>query len=84
MLPGVQSLPTQLLYYSNLIVLCNCNVLLDPEGPVNVQRVLVQRQHEHNQDKERVEHGEVEDGHVPQLSQSLRRFRLMLRGREKK
>ena len=65
------------LSYSNLIVLCNCYVLLHPEGPVNVERVLVQGQHEDNEHKERVEHGEVEDGHVPQLFESLRCFRLL-------
>ena len=34
---------------SNLIVLRNRYVLLHAERPVNVQRVLVQSQHEHNQ-----------------------------------
>jgi hypothetical protein len=42
-----------------------------------VERVLVQGQHEDNEHKERVEHGEVEDGHVPQLFESLRCFRLL-------
>ena len=68
---------------SNLIVLRNRYVLLHAERPVNVQRVLVQSQHEHNQHEQRVEHGEVEDGHVAQLLQSLRRFGLVGGERDK-
>ena len=59
------------MYQSNLIGLCDCDVLLDPERPVNVENVFVERQHEHDQHEERVEHCKIEDGHVAQLFQAL-------------
>ena len=55
---------------SDLVIFSEGPVLLDPEGPVNVQDVLVQRQHEHNQHEQRVEHGKEEHRLVPQLLQS--------------
>ena len=62
------------MYQSNLIGLCDCYVLLDPERPVNVEDIFVERQHEHDQHEERVEHCEIEHGHVAQLFQALLDF----------
>ena len=56
---------------AHLVSFCDGDVLLDAERPVDVQHVLVQRQHEHDEDEESIEHGEVEDSHVPQLLQPL-------------
>ena len=70
-MPHASSLMQACMYQSNLIGLCDCDVLLDPERPVNVENVFVERQHEHDQHEEGVEHGEKEYGFVSQLLQSL-------------
>ena len=50
-----------------LVIWSNCPVFPASEWPVDVQCVLVECQHKHNQDEESVEHGEKEDGLVSQL-----------------
>ena len=57
-------------YPSDLSIISEREVLLDPKGPVNVEHVLVQRQHEHDKHEQGVEHREEEDRFVPQLLQS--------------
>ena len=59
---------------SNLIGLSDCDVLLDAQWPVYVEDVLIQRQHEHDEYEEGVEHGKVEHSHVPQLLQAFSDF----------
>ena len=59
---------------SNLIAFSDCDVLLDSQRPVYMEDVLVQRQHEHDEDKEGVEHGKVEHSHVPELLQAFSDF----------
>ena len=58
-------------------ILRDGRVLLDAPGPVDVEGVLVQGQHEDDQDEEGVEDGEEEDGLVAQLLQAGRRFSLL-------
>ena len=53
-----------------------CNVLLDAPGPGDIEHVLVEGQHEHNQHEQRVEDGEEEDRPVPQLLEPRRNFNL--------
>ena len=50
-----------------LFILCIRDVLLHAEGPVDVERVLVQGEHEDDEDEEGVEHREEEDHLVAQL-----------------
>merc|ERR1719150_727546 len=57
--------------YQNLVVIRDGDVSLDSKWPVDVKNVLVEGQHEHNQHEEGVEHGEKEDGLVPQFLQPL-------------
>ena len=52
---------------SNLVGLCDGDVLLDSKGPVYVEHVFVEGQHEHDENEERVEHREVEHCHVAKL-----------------
>ena len=52
---------------SDLLIFGVCDVLLHAKRPVDVQRVLVQGEHEHDEDEQRVKHGEEEDHFVPQL-----------------
>ena len=58
----------------NLIGLSDCDVLLDPERPVDVEDVFVEREHEHDQHEQRVEHCEIEHCHVAQLFEALLDF----------
>ena len=55
---------------SNLIVIGDGNVGLHTEGPVNVENVFVEGQHEDNQDEEGIEHGEEKHRLVSQLLKS--------------
>ena len=50
-----------------LFILCIRDVLLHAERPVDVERVLVQGEHEDDEDEERVEHRKEEDHLVAQL-----------------
>ena len=59
-----------------LFIFSDSNVLLDAEWPVDVQGVLVQRQHEDDQDEESVKHREEEHGLVPEFLQVVLDFRL--------
>ena len=52
---------------SNLVGFCDGDVLLDSEGPVYVEHVFVEGQHEHDENEERVEHRKVEHCHVAKL-----------------
>ena len=52
-----------------LFILSDGDVLFDAEGPVDVQRVLVEGEHEDDEHEEGVEHREEEDGLVAQLLQ---------------
>ena len=61
---------------SNLSIIRQGEVLLDAPGPVDVQHVLVQRQHEHDQHEQRVEHREEEHRFVPQLFEPSSNFSL--------
>ena len=61
---------------SNLIILRDGNVLLDAKRPVDVEDVLVEGQHEHDQHKQRVEDGKEKDGLVAQLLQARGQFGL--------
>ena len=63
------------------MILSDGNVLLDAEGPIDVQDVLVERQHEHDQHKQRVEDGKEKDGLVAQLLQTRGQFGLKKNGR---
>ena len=54
-----------------LIIISDGDVGLDSKWPVDVENILVQSQHEDNQDEEGVEHGEKEHGLVSQLLQPL-------------
>ena len=54
-----------------LIIISDGDVGLDSKWPVDVENILVQSQHEDNQDEEGVEHGEEEYSLVSQLLQSL-------------
>ena len=56
---------------SNLLILCDGNVFLDAKWPVDVEGILVQREHEYDQNEERVEDREEEDCLVSQLHQAL-------------
>ena len=55
---------------TNLFIFRICDILLHTKGPVDVERVLVQGEHEDDEDEQRVEHGEEEDHFVPQLLES--------------
>ena len=55
----------------HLFILRDGDVLLDSQRPINVEDVLVQSQHEHDQHEESVEHGEEEDGLVAELAEAL-------------
>ena len=55
---------------TNLIVICNCNIGLDSKGPVNMENIFVEGQHEHNQDEQGVEHGKEEHRFVSKFLQS--------------
>ena len=59
--------PKKITTASNLIIIGDSNVGLDTEGPVNVENVLIEGQHEDNQDEEGIEHGEKEHWLIPQL-----------------
>ena len=59
-----------------LVIWSDGPVLLSSEWPVDVERVLVEGQHEHDQDEKGVEDGEKEHGLVPQLFQTLSSFSL--------
>ena len=59
-----------------LVIWSDGPVLLSSEGPVDVERVLVEGQHEHDQDEKGVEDGEEKHGLVPQLFQTLSSFSL--------
>ena len=61
-------------FQSNLIGLCDCDVLLDPERPVNVKNVFVEREHEHDEYEERIEHRKIEHRHVAQLFKAFLDF----------
>ena len=61
-------------FHSNLIGLCDCDILLDPEGPVNVENIFVEREHEHDEHEERIEHCKIEHCHVAQLFEALLDF----------
>ncbi len=59
-----------------LFIFGDSNVLLDAEGPVDVQGVFVQRQHEDDQDEESVKHREEEHRLVSKFLQIVRDFSL--------
>ena len=63
-------------------VLSEGNVFLDAPRPRDVQHVLVQRQHEHNQHEQRVEHGEEEDAAVPEVLEAGSDFSLENEGKQ--
>ncbi len=52
-----------------LFIFSDSNVLLDAQWPVDVQRVLVQCEHEDNKDEESVKHREEEHRLVPKFFQ---------------
>lgn len=62
-----------------LFIFSDSNVLLNAEGPVDVQGVFVQRQHEDDQDEESVKHREEEHRLVSKFLQIGRDFRLKKR-----
>ena len=51
----------------NLIILCNCNILLNPKGPIDMQNILVECQHKDYQDEEGVEHSKEKHRLVSQF-----------------
>ncbi len=59
-----------------LFIFSDSNILLNAEGPVDVQGVFVQRQHEDDQDEESVKHREEEHRLVSKFLQIVRDFRL--------
>ena len=61
---------------ANLSILSHSNVLFDTEGPVNMQNILVQGQHEHNQDEQSVEDSKEKYWLVPQLLETSCNFSL--------
>ena len=52
-----------------LFIFSDSNVLLDAQWPVDVQRVLVQREHEDDKDEESVKDREEEHRLVPKFFQ---------------
>lgn len=64
---------------ANLFIFSDGDVLLDSERPVDVKRVLVQREHEHDQDEEGVEHGKEEHRLVAKFLQFGQNFSLKLK-----
>ena len=54
-----------------LVIVSDGDISLHSKRPVDVKDILVESQHEDNQHEEGVEHGEKEDGLVPQLLQPL-------------
>ena len=61
---------------ANLIILGQSPVLFDTEGPVNMQDILVQGQHEYNQHEQSVEDGKEEYRLVSQLLETSCNFSL--------
>ena len=59
-----------------LLIFSDSNVFLDSQRPVDVQGVLVQRQHEDNEDKESVKNREEEHTLVSKFLQIVLDFRL--------
>ena len=81
MQPYLSTMHQQAIVYcaANLIILGQSTVLLHAKRPVNVQDVLVQRQHEHNQHEQGVEDSKEEYRFVPQLLQSKCYFCLIIK-----